>query len=311
MGGELMDIREMKSIMDKRRRLAAEMEALERQQRELGMRVARLKFEREQCAAAVAPLNRRGPGTLWRSLTGRQEAALTEAQDKARRSVMAYEDAAEQLERMDAQLAELGRQLTGLPDVSAQLAQALSERRQQLMADDPEAAARIERKEREISYIREQLAIIGRALDLGTKIQKDAGIIRQTLLDAKENGAWSRGRYSQIKSAHGYYFLKSAGSKVDALPDQLKKYKAALTEISLGPDMMMDRSSYGKFVYYFYEGLDMPEKIQVKQPESIGQTERFQNVFNVSVSRLAKLQADVGELLVRETQALDEIIASY
>lgn len=281
---------------------------LEKRVRDLTGELARKTQERDQWAERlrkeqrdVDRLQNMSFGALFYSLIGRKAEKLSEEEAELLQVKLKYEEAAATVNDLEAELAELKRELAGLRSIDAEIEAALEEKRKLIEETSPSLAAELQLLTDQEAEEQANLKELREAAAAGRSVIGALDRARDRLQSARNWGAFDMLGGGLIATAVKHSRIDEARAAIHAAQNSLRRFQTELQDVQRDVDVRIEIGGLLTFADYFFDGLITDWIVQGRINQSLNQVsdkrsqisrivEELEALCNRTESKLQELQ---------------------
>jgi len=275
---------------------------LEKRVRDLTDELARAKRERDQWAERlrkeqkdVDRLKSISLGALFYSLIGRKAEKLTKEEAELLQVKLKYEEASETVNDLEAELAELTRELAVLRSVDAEIRMVLEEKKKLIRETDPSLAAELQRISDQEAEEQANLKELREAAAAGRSVIGALDRARDRLQSARNWGAYDMLGGGMIATAVKHSRIDEARSAIHAAQSSLRRFQTELKDVQRDVNVRIEIGGLLTFADYFFDGLITDWIVQGRIRQSLDQVDEKR-------SQISRIVAEL-EALSRQTES--------
>jgi DNA repair exonuclease SbcCD ATPase subunit len=251
-GSELDALREK---LARKGKIEAMLPGLRTQLEALQAEEERLAQIRAQEQSDVDRLEEASLSAFFYSILNRKEEKLDREKAEAYAAAIKHDAAVRQTEATRQDLGELEAELAGLSGIEQRYQTALDARAAAIKAENPAYGAELCHIEDRLGFLTAQCREIDEALCAGQSALSQILSIEKELDSAEGWGTWDLLGGGLISGLAKHSHLDEAQSQVNALQDQLRRYRTELTDVTIQADVQAQIDGFLRFSDFFFDGL--------------------------------------------------------
>jgi DNA repair exonuclease SbcCD ATPase subunit len=279
----------------------------EQRVRDLTDELARRTHERDQWAEQlrkeqkdVDRLNSISFGALFYSLIGRKAEKLSEEEAELLQAKLKYEEAAAMVNDLEAELAELRRELAGVRFIDAEIEAVLGEKRKLIRETSPSLAAELQSLTDQEAEEQANLKELQEAASAGRSVLSALDRARERLESARSWGTYDMLGGGMIATAVKHSRIDDARSAIHAAQNSLRRFQTELRDVQRDVNVQIEIGGLLTFADYFFDGLITDWIVQGRINQSLNQVSDKR-------SQISRIVAELEALCRRTESKLHEL----
>ncbi|OUM98314.1 MAG: hypothetical protein BAA02_00250 [Paenibacillaceae bacterium ZCTH02-B3] len=268
----------------------------EKRARDLTDELARARRERDQWAERlrkeqkdVDRLKSMSLGALFYSLIGRKAEKLSREEAELLQVKLRYDEAAETVNDLEAELAELTRELALLRSIDAEITQALEEKRKLIQETDPVLAAELQSLTDREAEEQANLKELREAVSAGRAVMGALDRARDRLQSARNWGAYDMLGGGVISTAVKHSRIDEARSAIHSAQNSLRRFQNELEDVQRDVNVRIEIGGLLTFADYFFDNLITDWIVQGRIHRSLKQIDEKRSLIGRTVAELEAL----------------------
>ena len=234
-------------------------------------------------------------GALFYSLLGRKTEKLSAEEAELLQAKLKYEEAAETADDLEAELAELQRELAGLRSVDAEIKAVLEEKRKLILETNPSLAAELQLLTDQEAEERANLKELQEAVSAGRSVIGALDRARDRLQSARNWGRYDMLGGGMIATAVKHSRIDDARSAIHTAQTSLRRFQTELKDVQSDVNVRIEIGGLLTFADYFFDGLITDWIVQGRIHQSLKQVSEKRSQISRIVEEL--------EALCRQTES--------
>ena len=249
-------LEQLREKMARRRRLNAEVSALEERRASLAQRVQQLKEETYKEQLDVDQLENFSAAKLFYQIVGKLDERLEKEQAELYAVALRYDSARQELQSVESELDSRRRELSLLEGCEREYERLLAEKARVLREDPNSPSARrllaLEERQAQLSAREKEL---NEAIRAGYDALSDIGTIEESLSSAEGWGTWDVFGGGLISDMAKYSHLDEAQRQINTLQRSLSRFRTELADVDIRMDIQIEVDSFLRFADYFFDNI--------------------------------------------------------
>lgn len=303
-------LRQLHLKISGRHSLEAKLEELKHQQAKSEERAEQLRkaFENEQ--QDVDRLERVSLASIFYSVTGKKDEALSKEKAEAHVARLKYDSAVQYLNSIREDRERIEAQLHEIYGLEQEYNELMAAKIQTIKASGSAEVQRIFRLDEEISQLQNLKKEISEAVSAGEAAMHTADSVIKSLDSAETWGTVDfigGGLFSDI-AKHNH--LDDAQAKIYQLQEDLRRFKTELADVKIELDTQISIEGFLKFADIFFDNIftDMAVMDKIRQSQSNIQNTKKQT--SIVVSQLNSMAVDTDAQIAKLEAEKNDLIAS-
>jgi len=234
-------------------------------------------------------------GALFYSLLGRKTEKLSAEEAELLQAKLKYEEAAATVNDLEAELAELQRELAGLRSVDAEIKAVLEEKRKLILETNPSLAAELQLLTDQEAEERANLKELQEAVSAGRSVIGALDRARDRLQSARNWGRYDMLGGGMIATAVKHSRIDDARSAIHTAQTSLRRFQTELKDVQRDVNVRIEIGGLLTFADYFFDGLITDWIVQGRIHQSLKQVSEKRSQISRIVEEL--------EALCRQTES--------
>ncbi len=247
---------QLREKMARKRKLSAEVAALEDQRSGLAARVQQLKEETYKEQLDVDQLENFSAAKLFYQIMGKLDERLEKEQAELYAAALRYDSARQELHAVEADLAARREELSLLGNCEAEYNRLLEARARELRQDPQSPTARrllaLEERQAQLAARSKELQ---EAIQAGYDALSDISSIESALSSAEGWGTWDVFGGGLISDMAKYSHLDDAQQQINGLQRSLSRFRTELADVDIRTGIQVEVDSFLRFADYFFDNI--------------------------------------------------------
>lgn len=247
---------QLREKMARKRKLSAEVAALEDQRSGLAARVQQLKEETYKEQLDVDQLENFSAAKLFYQIMGKLDERLEKEQAELYAAALRYDSARQELHAVEADLAARREELSLLGNCEAEYNRLLEARARELRQDPQSPTARrllaLEERQAQLAARSKELQ---EAIQAGYDALSDISSIESALSSAEGWGTWDVFGGGLISDLAKYSHLDDAQQQINGLQRSLSRFRTELADVDIRTGIQVEVDSFLRFADYFFDNI--------------------------------------------------------
>lgn len=269
----------------------------------------RLEEELRKEERDVERLNSLTLGALFYALIGKKREKLTEEEEEALQARIRYEEARDNVSDLEAELAEIKRNLAEVRYVDSDIDAVMREKKRVIESHLPALAAELQSitdMETEAGADRKELQ---EAVAAGKAVLSALDRAAERLGSAQNWGTYDMLGGGMIATSVKHRRIDEARSSIHTAQNRLRRFQSELKDVQKDVRIQIDIGGMLTFADYFFDGFITDWIVQGKIKESLGQVRDKRSKIGRIVSgletELRRTESELAELARRRTQLIE------
>ena len=249
-------------------------------------------------------------GALFYSLIGKKDEKLSQEEAELLQAKLRYDEAAETVQDLEQELADLERELTAVRHVEAEIESVMNEKKQYILKEHPALAAELEQLSLEETDTRADIKELKEAVQAGRSVLSALDQAAEQLESAKNWGTYDMLGGGMIATAAKHDRIDKARSAIHTAQNRLRRFQDELKDVQRDVRISIDISGMLTFADYFFDGFITDWVVQGRIKDAVAQVgirRRQISGFNADLeSELRKKEALQQELQRRQTALIEQ-----
>lgn len=269
----------------------------------------RLEEELRKEERDVERLNSLTLGALFYALIGKKREKLTQEEEEALQARIRYEEARDNVSDLEAELAEIKRNLAEVRYVDSDIDAVMREKKRVIESHLPALAAELQSitdMETEAGADRKELQ---EAVAAGKAVLSALDRAAERLGSAQNWGTYDMLGGGMIATSVKHRRIDEARSSIHTAQNRLRRFQSELKDVQKDVRIQIDIGGMLTFADYFFDGFITDWIVQGKIKESLGQVRDKRSKIGRIVSgletELRRTESELAELARRRTQLIE------
>lgn len=269
----------------------------------------RLEEELRKEERDVERLNSLTLGALFYALIGKKREKLTEEEEEALQARIRYEEARDNVSDLEAELAEIKRNLAEVRYVDSDIDAVMREKKRVIESHLPALAAELQSitdMETEAGADRKELQ---EAVAAGKAVLSALDRAAERLGSAQNWGTYDMLGGGMIATSVKHRRIDEARSSIHTAQNRLRRFQSELKDVQKDVRIQIDIGGMLTFADYFFDGFITDWIVQGKIKESLGHVRDKRSKIGRIVSgletELRRTESELAELARRRTQLIE------
>jgi Chromosome segregation ATPases len=269
----------------------------------------RLEEELRKEERDVERLNSLTLGALFYALIGKKREKLTEEEEEALQARIRYEEARDNVSDLEAELAEIKRNLAEVRYVDSDIDAVMREKKRVIESHLPALAAELQSitdMETEAGADRKELQ---EAVAAGKAVLSALDRAAERLGSAQNWGTYDMLGGGMIATSVKHRRIDEARSSIHTAQNRLRRFQSELKDVQKDVRIQIDIGGMLTFADYFFDGFITDWIVQGKIKESLGQVRdkrsKIRRIVSGLETELRRTESELAELARRRTQLIE------
>lgn len=269
----------------------------------------RLEEELRKEERDVERLNSLTLGALFYALIGKKREKLTQEEEEALQARIRYEEARDNVSDLEAELAEIKRNLAEVRYVDSDIDAVMREKKRVIESHLPALAAELQSitdMETEAGADRKELQ---EAVAAGKAVLSALDRAAERLGSAQNWGTYDMLGGGMIATSVKHRRIDEARSSIHTAQNRLRRFQSELKDVQKDVRIQIDIGGMLTFADYFFDGFITDWIVQGKIKESLGHVRDKRSKIGRIVSgletELRRTESELAELARRRTQLIE------